>query len=187
MCHQSVRDFGDRILTWERVAGKTILEVGSLDINGSLREFCLQRGCKSYLGVDLEEGPGVDKIVDAITLVDEFGFCAFDIVIATELIEHTQNWQAVINNIKNVCKEGGFILVTTRSPGFPLHHPPDCWRFTADEFFNIFSDLDIKILAQDEQVPGVFIFAEKPNNFLNTDLSNIHPLKVEDQEEQNEP
>jgi 2-polyprenyl-3-methyl-5-hydroxy-6-metoxy-1,4-benzoquinol methylase len=67
-------------------------------------------------------------------LVEQFGFETFDVVIATELLEHVQDWRLVINNIKGVLKRGGFLYLTTRSFGFPLHsYPYDFWRYEIED------------------------------------------------------
>jgi len=53
-------------------------------------------------------------------------------------------------------KSGGLLVVTTRSPGFPLHsYPYDFWRFTIDDFKAIFSDMKVLRLVEDPQAPGV--------------------------------
>ena len=37
MCNTTGIDFGARMLTPERIAGKDVIDVGALDVNGSLR------------------------------------------------------------------------------------------------------------------------------------------------------
>ena len=44
-----------------------MLEVGSLNVNGSIRPMIESRGPRSYLGVDVLDGPGVDRVVDAVS------------------------------------------------------------------------------------------------------------------------
>jgi len=64
------------------------LEVGSLDINGSVRivfERC------DYLGVDLGEGKGVDLVCPGHLL--EFPASSFDTVISCQCFEHDVHWQ----------------------------------------------------------------------------------------------
>jgi SAM-dependent methyltransferase len=174
-----VLNFGQRILTQDVVTSKDILEVGSLNINGSLRSHCMELSCNSYTGIDICAGAGVDQVVDACNLQATFGDNIFDLVIATEMLEHVFEWRKAVNNMKSVCRPGGFILITTRSPGFPLHNCPDFWRFTISDLSGIFSDCMIRELSRDEQVPGVFIFAEKPVNFTSADLNQINPQALE--------
>ena len=59
--HWSVLEFfeGTKILHPELFTGTRVLEVGSLDINGSVRPIFTD--CE-YVGLDLGPGPGVDVI-----------------------------------------------------------------------------------------------------------------------------
>ena len=64
--------------------GKRVLEVGSLDINGSVRP--LFENC-NYTGIDLGEGRGVD-VVAHVTDYHRLDDNEFDVVISTETLEH---------------------------------------------------------------------------------------------------
>ena len=57
-----------------------------------------------------------------------------------EMLEHCHDWKKAILQMLNCVKLGGFLLITTRSPGYPKHnYPSDYWRFSADDMVNIFS------------------------------------------------
>lgn len=179
MCHGSCLKFASKHLTKYLCPGRRILEVGSLNVNGSSRTTIEPLAPSEYIGVDISPGKGVDTICRAENLVSHFGKDSFDIVISTELLEHVQDWKPVVSNIKNVCKPNGFILITTRSPGFPYHPCPiDIWRYTVPDFKHIFSDFTILDLIPDPQVKGVFIFAYKPKPFTENDISNYSVSKV---------
>ena len=174
MCHSSCIAFGTRILDETQVTRKRVLEVGSYDVNGSLRPTIEAHGPYEYVGVDIAPGPGVDLLCDAGDLVERFGAESFDVVVATELLEHVRDWRSVVSNLKRVCRRGGILVVTTRSTGFPYHaHPADYWRYEVDDFRTIFDDLDIVALERDEADPGVFLAARKPETFTERDLDNI--------------
>ena len=118
-----------------------ILEVGSFDVNGTTRDV-LSSNASKYVGVDIFEGPGVDKVLDVKDLVKEFGIEAFDTVTSTEMLEHCKDWQDALFQMASVLKVGGILLVTTRSPGFELHdYPADYWRFSTADFEKIFSPI----------------------------------------------
>ncbi len=160
-------------LTPEDVKGKRIIDIGSYNVNGSFRPIFESWKPAEYVGVDIAEGPGVDVVCTAEETLAKFGPESFDMVISTEMIEHTRNWRKVISNFKNLCKPGGVILVTTRSYGSHYHaYPNDFWRYEADDFKNIFSDLIINKIDTDPVDPGVVIKATKPAGFKEIDLSN---------------
>jgi len=128
---------------------------------------------KSYIGVDIISGPGVDKICNANELISCFGVESFDYVICTELLEHVNDWKNVISNLKGVLKPGGRIFISTRSRGFGYHgFPNDFWRYEIDDFQIIFSDFDIQCLARDIGIPGILFWGKKPKVFTEIDLSD---------------
>jgi SAM-dependent methyltransferase len=171
MCTESCIDFGKKCIKEEDIRGKSVIEVGSFDINGSLRPVAQALGSSSYIGVDIEFGPGVDQICSAENLINKFGCEKFDMVICTELLEHVKNWQTAIHNIKQIIKPGGVLLITTRSKGFAYHgYPFDFWRYEQSDMKSIFSDFNIEVLENDPLSPGVFLKARKPLNFVENKL-----------------
>lgn len=160
------------------IAGKKVLEAGSMDVNGSVRPLIEWHRPAEYIGVDIASGPGVDRICDVTALIDQFGPDRFDIVLATELMEHVRDWRTAVHNLKTVCKPGGTIILTTRSKGFPYHgYPFDFWRFETDDMKEIFRDCDIKKIEKDA-AKGVFLKAVKPDNFVEQDLSGYELYSI---------
>jgi SAM-dependent methyltransferase len=154
--------------------GKRVLEVGALDINGSLRDAISALKPSLYLGCDIMLGKGVDVKCEAGNLVEIFGCETFDIVISTEMLEHVQDWRNAIHNIKHVTKRGGYILITTRSMGFSRHcHPYDYWRFEEEDMRKIFADCEIIKTEKDIYAPGIFILARKPHDFRECFLDEV--------------
>jgi SAM-dependent methyltransferase len=167
MCSPSCIAFGQRSLRPPLVAGREVLEVGAFDVNGSLRRWVESLRPARYLGVDLTAGPGVDELVDATDLVTRFGRESFDLVITTEMVEHTRDWRTVVSNLKGVLRPGGHLLMTTRSPGFHYHAwPYDFWRYEPADMREIFRDLDILTVEPDPASPGVFVLARRPESFV---------------------
>ncbi len=164
MCHTSVLAWAPTVLPAAVVAGRRVLEVGSYDVNGSVRPIVVAGGPASYLGVDAQLGPGVDRVVDCARLVDELGE-QFDIVISTEMLEHVVDWSTSIAQLVEAVAPGGLLVLTTRGPGFPHHpFPIDTWRYTVDGMAAILAAcglVDVLAVA-DPQAPGVFATAHKP-------------------------
>jgi len=172
MCNRCCIEFVRHHLGKDDVQGKTVLEVGALDVNGTVRPLVEALGPKEYLGVDIEMGPGVDEICDAHDLLERFGEGRFDVVLSTELLEHVRDWRRVVAGFKRVLKPGGVLLVTTRSMGHPYHgYPSDFWRYEPADMEALFSDFDIEALEPDPVEPGVFLKARKPESFTENALS----------------
>lgn len=141
MCNSWCYDFVTESQRWWPKR-PTILEVGSLNVNGSPRDVCRDLPYASYYGVDLVAGPGVDEIVDVVDLPTKLQQ-RFDVVISTEMLEHVHDWKKALYALIEMVKENGVLVLTTRSPGFEYHpFPEDNWRFRADDFCGIFA-LDI--------------------------------------------
>lgn len=174
MCNNFCIDFGKRNLSEDDIKGKAVIEVGALDVNGSLRPVLQNFHPKSYVGVDIEAGPGVDQICDAESLIATFGYNKFDVLICNEVLEHVKNWQTVIHNFKNILKPQGILLITTRSKGASYHgFPFDFWRYEESDFKFMFSDFNIEILEKEPgQGHGIHLKARKPNDFIETELGH---------------
>lgn len=158
MSHASVLEFARASLP--SLTGKTVLEVGAYDINGSIRPYVESQKPLKYVGVDIEPGPMVDKVVPANQLVKTFGEDSFDVVICQEMLEHADDWRTAIENMKQVTND--YLLITTRSEGFPYHgFPSDCWRYSLEDMKQIFADFDIITLESDPEYPGVMMLARK--------------------------
>lgn len=95
---------------------KKVLDIGSLDINGSNRY--LFENCK-YIGIDLGEGKNVDAISSGhlYDAPNEY----FDTIISTETFEHDMFYEKTIQNIIRMLKPGGLFLFTCAAPGRPEH------------------------------------------------------------------
>lgn len=172
MCNMACILFGARALKPDEVRGARVLEIGSIDVNGSLRPLFESWDPAEYVGIDVAEGPGVDRVCSAEHMAEQLGENSFDLVVATEIIEHVKDWRTVISNIKRVCKPGGVMLITTPSPGFPYHaYPHDFWRYETGDMRTIFEDCSVELLEQSRHATGVFAKIRKPADFREKDLS----------------
>ena len=179
MCYSSCIAFGKTVLSPEDIQDKAVLEIGACNVNGSLRQFIEEIGPASYKGVDLFPGPGVDMICSATDLVREFGAGVFDLVIATEVLEHVRDWRKAISNCKQVLKPGGVILITVPSIGCGYHgYPHDHWRYEPEDLKTIFSDFDIQELWRGPEIEGVFLKAVRPQQLIEFDTSRYRLYSI---------
>lgn len=97
-----------------------VLEVGSRDINGSVRRYFVEPA--SYVGVDAAEGKGVD-IVGCIHDIDSkrLGRPFFDVVICCEVLEHDPYWEMTLRACLGRVDRGGLFILTYASPERPEH------------------------------------------------------------------
>ena len=63
MCNEACIGFGQRMLTPEIVNNKRVIELGSYNVNGSLRDHVLSLNPLYYVGVDMVAGPCVDVVI----------------------------------------------------------------------------------------------------------------------------
>ncbi len=116
---------------------KRVLEVGSLDVNGSVRQFF--KDADKYIGIDLVAGPSVDKVADGHNIKKLFKRASFDCVICCETIEHDPKFWVTIENMRWALKPGGWMIVSAPSFQQYIHqYPHDYWRFLPDAFNLIF-------------------------------------------------
>lgn len=129
------------------------LEVGSLDVNGSVRRYFTG----PYTGLDMRPGPSVDVVgtADALPFPDD----AFDVVVSTEMLEHDPSPWLSLAEMGRVLRPGGHLLLTTRGNGFGEHNEPsDYWRFmpASRAVLLRLAGCTPVTLDLDPQVPGIF-------------------------------
>jgi len=118
-----------------------VLEVGSLNLNGTIRSFFEQ--CM-YLGVDVGPGPGVDMVAKGEDLTFDAG--QFDVVCSTECFEHAPRWADIFNNMTRMSK--GLVFFTCATTGRPEHgtkrsNPWDSPHTAGDYYMNV-TEADVR-------------------------------------------
>jgi SAM-dependent methyltransferase len=97
-------------------AGGRVLEIGSLDINGSVRSHF---AAQEYIGLDVGPGPGVDVVCQGQNYDAQDG--TFDVVVSCETMEHNPYWRETLANMLRLCRPGGLVLITCATTGRPEH------------------------------------------------------------------
>lgn len=117
-------------MEWYGASDGKIVDLGAMNVNGSYRE--LFPGA-DYVGVDLEEGPGVDVVLsDVYHLPFEDG--SVDLILSGQMLEHCGQFWRVFSEIYRVLKPEGRAYLIAPSSG-PVHrYPVDCYRFYPDSF-----------------------------------------------------
>jgi len=179
MCTKICMAFGKNNLNQKDIENKNVIEIGSYNVNGSIRGYVESLKPQKYIGTDMREGPCVDVCCNASDLIDKFGKETFDVVISMETLEHIELWQLAISNFKNICKTNGIILLTTVSKGYGKHdYPSDYWRYEISDLEHIFSDCVIEKTEGNDRNHTVFIKVRKPDDFVEVDLSSYELYKI---------
>ena len=168
--HNSVLEFVRVEVASRNLSHQSVLEVGSLNVNGSPRRFF----AGPYVGVDMREGPGVDIVLNAHDLgtlnigsVDGRQIdSTFDCIICTEMLEHDDDPWTSLREMRQVCVKGGHLIVTARGYDhrgcFPLHaYPDDFWRFSCGGIHALLEQTGWhpEVVKPDPEAPGVFAVA----------------------------
>lgn len=118
MSHPAQMDFVAEVkaLFPEMFTGRRVLEVGSLNVNGSVRQFF--QDCE-YTGLDIVAGPGVD----VVRLAHTYKAKAFEVVISCEMLEHDPHWAKTLKAMARLTAPGGLLVITCAGPRRPVHSP----------------------------------------------------------------
>ena len=106
-----------------------VVEIGSQDVNGSIRQFCPQEF--EYIGVDFVDGKGVDVVITSPYELP-FDDNSVDIVVSSSCFEHSEMFWVVYLEIIRILKPHGVFYLNVPSNGMFHRYPVDCWRFYPD-------------------------------------------------------
>lgn len=118
--------------------GASVLDVGSMDVNGTFKPLVLGRGW-DYVGLDLALGPNVDVVA---TNPYEFPFPdnSFDVVISGSTMEHVTAIWRWLPELVRVLTPGGFLAIHTHWQFYEHRYPVDCWRIMPDGMQFLFDE-----------------------------------------------
>jgi SAM-dependent methyltransferase len=101
----------------QHFARSRVLEIGSLDINGSVRMFFLEPA--RYVGIDVADGPGVDRVCLGHEFHEDPG--GWDAVLSCESFEHNPHYRETFANMIRLARPGALVLFTCATSGRPEH------------------------------------------------------------------
>jgi SAM-dependent methyltransferase len=132
-------------------SGVEVLELGGRDVNGTVRHlFPL---ADRYVSVDISRGPGVDIVADAADVIVPG---TFDVVISTELLEHTPRAVEIIANARQHLAPGGVFVATMAGPGRAPHSAAGKARIPKGEHY---ANIDPAELADWLELAGFVDFS----------------------------
>jgi SAM-dependent methyltransferase len=120
--HQSsldkMRAFRKKYLAGREGEPLLILDLGSLDVNGSYKGY-FGESCWTYRGIDLSKGPNVDIVLDDPYHWREVESGSADVVISGQAFEHIEFFWLTMLEIARVLKPQGLCCLA-RSIVIPL-------------------------------------------------------------------
>lgn len=127
----------------EYFQNKTVLDAGSLDINGNNR-YLFEGG--QYHGVDLAEG----KNVDFVSPIRYFKPAnqLYDVVISTEMLEHDREYAASLKQLYLLLKSGGLMLLTAAGTGRAEHGTSGNHPGNSPETHDYYKNITVRMLCR---------------------------------------
>lgn len=142
---------------WKKSA--KVLDVGSYDVNGSLRPLVEKRGWE-YVGTDMRAGPNVD-VVSPNPHDLPFGDNEFDIVMSASTLEHVERPWILVPAMARVLRHKGLLVVYTHC-SWPYHSfPQDYWRFFPESIRLLFDiagclgNYEIEMVNENKDIYGI--------------------------------
>lgn len=150
----------------------TVIEIGSRDVNGSIRPlFPTAR----YVGVDVMTGPKVDVVADgALVSLEVCGLAEpVDVAVCCEVLEHAENWRAIVANMARLVRPGGAVVITAAGPTRAPHSAFDGGAVRPGEYYGgvplsellevcTAAGLEVRQGADRADRGDVYVYAERP-------------------------
>jgi SAM-dependent methyltransferase len=123
-----------------------ILDVGSMDVNGSYRTF-FDAPNWTYTGLDLAPGAGVDIVVDQPYRWSSLRPASYDVVVSGQAFEHFEfPWVSMVE-VARVLRPGGLVCLVVPSGGYEHRYPLDCWRYYPDGIAALARWADLEVVS----------------------------------------
>src|SRR5438874_1795167 len=135
-----------------------IVEFGSMQVEegqpNDLRPLFEDR---VFIGSDLREGPGVDRVEDLRHL--SFADGEVGTALCLDTLEHCADPLAACRELHRVLADGGVCVISSVMLMGIHAHPSDYWRFTPEGFRLLLSDFDdIDVAATGDPAHPFFVF-----------------------------
>lgn len=146
----------EAVLSWigqfRSVDDLAVLDIGGRDLNGSPR--MMFPNANPYHVLDLHPGPNVDIVADAASPAAVGAHIApdtYDLVICTEVFEHTPHWSEILQVAYAMLRPGGWLLFTCAGPGRPVHSGITAvWELSPGEHYANVSPEDLRAELTDQ-------------------------------------
>lgn len=136
--HQEAYDLAASALSRYRENAANVLDVGSYDVNGTLRPLIEGRGFR-YTGLDVRSGPNVDVVSED---PEHYPALAntFDIVTCANALHNIARPWLVVPEMVRILRPGGLLIIVTIYQHGLNRYPLDYWRITPDGLRVLFDE-----------------------------------------------
>jgi SAM-dependent methyltransferase len=127
--HDTAYEIARKVFEFYARPGQMIVELGSQNVNGTVRDFCPAGA--TFLGFDVGAGCGVDIVVrpgEPLPVRSDFA----DLIVASSVFEHDECFWETFLELVRLLKPGGVLYINAPSNGKYHRYPIDCWRFYPD-------------------------------------------------------
>lgn len=107
----------------------TVLDLGGRNVNGSIRDLFPNA---TWTALDIVADHGVDIVADAADWVPDR---EYDVVVSTEVFEHTPLWPQILTTAHKACRVGGRLILTMAGPGRAPHSGFDGGMLQPGEYY----------------------------------------------------
>jgi len=163
----------------ENFHNKKILDFGC----GDARYKNILSKNNSYTGIDVDESghPTEDKKFDLLWDNKKLPFDndSFDVIICTEVLEHVENLDVTIKELKRVLKKKGSLFVTMPFIWVEHEKPFDFRRFTSFGIKKFFLDNGFELVKYKKLVNGKLAYYQLLLSELNRTLVEDSKFKTE--------
>lgn len=126
-----------------------VLDIGSLDVNGTLRDFFTN---SDYTGVDIVKGRGVDVISKGHEFKSKK---KYDVVCSAECLEHDEYYAKTLKNMVSLLKKNGLMFFTCATTGRPEHGTRrsrgDLWG-TSEDYYKNLTEEDVREVLEVDKI-----------------------------------
>lgn len=164
---RSIREFVS-LVTETIPTPESICEFGSLQVPGqeTLADLRPLFPGKVYMGCDMREGRGVDRILNLHDI--DLPSASVGTVLCLDTLEHVEYPHRAMEEVCRILRPDGVAVISSVMQ-FPVHdHPCDYWRFTTEAFRSMLKPLSHSFVgfAGDEGFPhtvvGIGFKGEQP-------------------------
>jgi SAM-dependent methyltransferase len=129
--YEKMQLFRTKYLSDKTALALNVLDVGSMDVNGSYRPL-FDEPQWNYRGADLEPGKNVDVVLRHPYDFSQISSNSIDVLVSGQALEHMQQFWLFFLEVFRCLKPDGLCCIIAPSSGYEHRYPVDCWRFYPD-------------------------------------------------------